>query len=641
MSLPRDLISQFVKITKDKEPKSKETIVYGVVSDVQTEYDENGIEYKQLYVKIDGASDPIPVLQTAVDAVFGNRVIVMIKNHSAIITGNMGSPATTLTTTEGISSKANSAYNLATQANTNATEAVNKVTELGVVVTQKVDTEEFTAELANINNLETDSLLTQTVKANSASITDKLDAEEASITYATIENLDATNTRIDKLEVGEGNFEQIEANTANIEKLETEVGDINTLLFGSATGESLHVDFANAVVALLGDAWIKSAMINDVSASTITSGDILTNKVRVMSEDGGLIISDKLIQIKEGETVRVQIGKDTSGNYSIIFCDESGNTMFSKDGITENAIKSAIVVNDMVSATANIHASKLDINSLFEEINGSTNTIKSAQITVDDEGQTLTAKLATLATTESVGDLSKTVSSQGTQITANTEAIETKVWQQDIETAKTEIGETTSELSTNYSELEQTVDGISTTVAKHSSQIDEKASTETVQSLIQQLTDSISMLVTDGNGTSLMTQTESGWVFSTEQIQNSINSVSESVTSLYSTVGDVDNTVSILQEAIDDIGAKTEYVHITTYEDEPCVELGEADSDFKLRITNTRMLFTEGSTVLAYFTNQSFHSKKVVVEEELRQGGFVWKVRSNGNLGLVWRGGSN
>ena len=352
MSLSRDLISQFVKITKDKEPKSKETIVYGVVSNVETKYDENGAEYKQLYVKIDGTneeSDPIPVLQTAVDAVYGDRVIVMIKNHSAIITGNMGAPATTVKTTEGIASKANSAYNLATQANTNANNAMNQVTELGVVIAKKVDTEEFTAEIAKIdnleteiakiNNLETDTILTQTIKANSANIEGKLDAEEASLTYATIGELDATNVRIDKLEVGEGNFEQIEANTADIEKLETEVGDINTLLFGSATGETLHTNFANAVIALLGDAWIKDAMVESLSAGKILSGDILTNKVRVMSEDGGLIIADKLIQIKEGNTVRVQIGKDASGNYSIIFCDESGNTMFSKNGITENAIK--------------------------------------------------------------------------------------------------------------------------------------------------------------------------------------------------------------------------------------------------------------------------------------------------------------
>lgn len=160
-------------------------------------------------------------------------------------------------------------------------------------------------------------------------------------------------------------------------------------------------------------------------------------------------------------------------------------------------------------------------------------------------------------------------------------------------------------------------------------------------SLIKQLADSISMLVTDGNGTSLMTQTEDGWTFSTAEINNSVNDISNALATLTENTSDTDHAVSILQEAVRDLGGIAEYVSITTYEDEPCIELGEGDSDFKLRITNTRMMFTEGSTVLAYFTNQSFHSKRVVVEEELQQGGFVWKIRSNGNLGLIWKGVSS
>lgn len=157
-------------------------------------------------------------------------------------------------------------------------------------------------------------------------------------------------------------------------------------------------------------------------------------------------------------------------------------------------------------------------------------------------------------------------------------------------------------------------------------------------SLIKQLADSISMLVTDGNGTSLMTQTEDGWTFSTAEINSSVNDISDALASLTESTSDTEHAVSILQEAVRDLGEIAEYVSITTYEDEPCIELGEGDSDFKLRITNTRMLFTEGSTVLAYFTNQSFHSKSVVIEEELHQGGFVWAVRANGNLGLSWKG---
>lgn len=161
---------------------------------------------------------------------------------------------------------------------------------------------------------------------------------------------------------------------------------------------------------------------------------------------------------------------------------------------------------------------------------------------------------------------------------------------------------------------------------------------EEIQSTIEQLADSISMLVTDGNGTSLMTQTENGWTFSTGDIQRLVNEVSDGLGSLIEEVGGVNGAVDVLQQAVSDLGKKVEYVNVTTYEDEPCVELGETDSDFKLRITNTRMMFTEGSTILGYFTNQSFNSKKVVIEEELQQAGFVWKRRSNKNLALMWKG---
>ena len=87
-----------------------------------------------------------------------------------------------------------------------------------------------------------------------------------------------------------------------------------------------------------------------------------------------------------------------------------------------------------------------------------------------------------------------------------------------------------------------------------------------------------------------------------------------------------------------DLGFIGDYVKITTYEDEPCIELGETDSDFKLLITNTKMLFMEGPDIIAYISNQSLHIKKAIIEEELQQGDFVWKVRANGNMGLMWKG---
>lgn len=158
------------------------------------------------------------------------------------------------------------------------------------------------------------------------------------------------------------------------------------------------------------------------------------------------------------------------------------------------------------------------------------------------------------------------------------------------------------------------------------------------ESVIQKLAESIVMLVTDGNGGSLMVQTENGWTYNMGQLHDIVNSTSEKLNVLTNDVGDLESVLDILKLAVQEFGAIGEYVKITTYEDEPCIELGENDSDFKLLITNTRILFTEGSGTPAYLTNQSLHIEKAVIEEELQQGEFVWKARSNGNLGLMWKG---
>ena len=81
MALSQDLINQFVKLT-DKEEKPKEVIVNGTYRMI------NGEEY----VQIDGSEIWTPVTST-VEAETGERVKVMIKNHTATVTGNISSPS--------------------------------------------------------------------------------------------------------------------------------------------------------------------------------------------------------------------------------------------------------------------------------------------------------------------------------------------------------------------------------------------------------------------------------------------------------------------------------------------------------------------------------------------------------------------
>ncbi len=87
---------------------------------------------------------------------------------------------------------------------------------------------------------------------------------------------------------------------------------------------------------------------------------------------------------------------------------------------------------------------------------------------------------------------------------------------------------------------------------------------------------------------------------------------------------------------------------------EPCIELGVSQTDattgevgegkYKVLITNTRIIFKEGSATPTYISNETLVSEKVEVTQELQhtnaavKGGFVWQMRKNGNLGLSWKG---
>ena len=82
MGLSSELLSQFAKATKDKSIKKSETIVYGTI------VDSNGVKYVQL----DG-SDILTPMASTTNIESGERVPVMIKNHMAIVTGNLTSPA--------------------------------------------------------------------------------------------------------------------------------------------------------------------------------------------------------------------------------------------------------------------------------------------------------------------------------------------------------------------------------------------------------------------------------------------------------------------------------------------------------------------------------------------------------------------
>lgn len=100
MALSVELISQFVKATKDTETKKTETIVYGTVVQKVEATDERN---ETVFVQFDGSTLSTPVITTAATK-NGDRVTVMIKNHTAVITGNITDPSASTKTVGNIES---------------------------------------------------------------------------------------------------------------------------------------------------------------------------------------------------------------------------------------------------------------------------------------------------------------------------------------------------------------------------------------------------------------------------------------------------------------------------------------------------------------------------------------------------------
>lgn len=164
MGLSEELISQFVQVTNDTKQKknNSESTVYGQI----VEYEGNK------YVRIDGSELLTPVSATA-SSVDGDRVTVLIKNHTATVTGNISSPSARID---------------------DLTDQTDAITALGIAVSRKVDTKDLVVEQGRIDALVAENVtIKESLTVAKDDIEDlkdsKLDADVAEATYAKIESL--------------------------------------------------------------------------------------------------------------------------------------------------------------------------------------------------------------------------------------------------------------------------------------------------------------------------------------------------------------------------------------------------------------------------------------------------------------------
>ena len=504
MQLPSDLVSQFAKVVATKPKTKTESTVYA------TTVEHNGT----IYVKIDGSEVLTPVTTTT-GVQSGERVTVMIKNHSATITGNMSSPSA-----RGVDLK----------------DAVDQITEFEIAIAYRIKAEDLEATTAIIDNLK--STLAQLGKLESVEAEiETLRAKYMNATYISANDIDALNGMFENLESIFGKFtdistEELDALNADITNLkaynarftyvsatvlEALQAGIKELDAKKLSAEEANIKYANIDFSNIGQAAMEYFYAQSGLIENVTIGDgTLTGTLVGVTIKGDLIeantlVADKLVMLGEdGLYYKLNTDGMTIDAEQTEYNSLNGQVILAKSITAEK-----VNVSDLVAFDATIGGFNITENAIFSEVKDSEgNTTRG--IYMDTDGQM------------NFGD------------------------------------------ETNYIRYFRDEDG------KY------------------HLAISADTILYDVNGN---------------------------------------------QHSLSDLGIIGEYVKIGVYEDEPCIELGETDSDFKVLITNTKILFMEGSGTIAYVSNQSLHIKKAVIEEELQHGEFVWKVRSNGNLGLMWVGG--
>lgn len=551
---------------------------------------------------------------------------------------------------------------------------------------KQLTTDNFTAVNGSITNLEANKLSAEQADLKYANI------DFANIGSAAVENFFSKSGMIEDLVVGSGTItghlvgvtisgDLIEGNTIKADKLVV-LGDDGLYYKLNVTGESVAAE---------------QTEYNSLNGSIITANTITAEKINVNdlvafnATIGGFKITDSSLY----SGVKESVDNTTRGTYmddqgQFAVGDESNYIKFFKD--TDDTWKLAISANAIKFGT-----SQKDIETVINEVQdtvegletpdiGARNLLINSHVRAEGSGVPLASwnlaeapKVGETLTFSMKGTLDSTLDEfrifnsggdvflcslvqNGDLFTGTFEwtngagetAIGTPAFvalynyplsmdgtnpdtaNNVVEWAKLERGTVPTDWTPAPEDLatSEEVDDIQDTV---DSTVDRVTAAE---ASLELLGNSIRSLVTDENGSSLMTQTSNGWTFNIGGLQSDVETVS---TQINEVIGDMDAVNSLAQQTNDlanDLAEKTAYITMSQDDEgNPVMELGRADSLFRIRITNTSIDFMEGTQRIAYITNKQLYIQSSVVTDEMKIGatsGYIWKKRGNNHMGLRW-----
>ena len=516
---------------------------------------------------------------------------------------------------------------------------------------------ELVAQKATIKDLEATNATIENLKAN------KADIQELTVVKADIQQLKTDTANINTALIGKAEITDLNAATANITALQTRVGQIDTLVGGNLTMDNISSLVLTSSKVTVDNGFIKNAMIDSIAANKITSGSINTNLVNIQSNDGSMILNGSLQQFKDKNgKVRLQLGKDASGNFTFALFDETGTgQLITPQGITANAIGNGIIVNNMVADNANISGSKRDINSVVSEVNNGTTTLKASIVKLDDKNQTLDVAFNNMSTT--VNNNTSKIDTNTTNISTAQGQIKTLI----SNTTVTEDGKNKT-IKEAYSSLKSTVDGFSSKIANIDTIQGEITTVKSDVSSIQQNLTSITNQVqatetkVQTNSDKLDTldgqvklgeDTEGNIIYVKDQVAQTaidVNSITNKVGAMEANFG-ANGTVTNLVEKVSQLeqtasqftmeffkkvenaeqGVNTIFDYITF--DANGITIGQENYPVRLRLAKDRVVFLDvNDTELAYFREDKLYVNKAEILDTIKIANYGFMPTANGSL---------
>ena len=153
---------------------------------------------------------------------------------------------------------------------------------------------------------------------------------------------------------------RVVADSADFKELSALAATIKSAIIGASSTETGIVINLTTENATMSEAMIKDLIAKYITVNELKAGDIYTNKIKILSENGTLRIQDNTFSIyDEDGNVVVQLGEDKNGNYGLIISDSKGSVLLDSQGLHEGIVPDDFIKTDMI-ADGQITESKID-----------------------------------------------------------------------------------------------------------------------------------------------------------------------------------------------------------------------------------------------------------------------------------------